>query len=540
MTLCRLGPKTGQGSMESYKLDVGNGEIRLKVEVSTADGTRFNLIKYLTRFDDSGAIPLGNNEPVFTLGKYTMGWSFFDFWPSTMLSNATISIVKAIKVHSQDSKSNAKILETAWTLASFQGEAPIDFYAITRSMGGVLNDGEDVYMFVIKVIVGDSSWFVAHRYREFDALRKYLLAQSPFVTSFQENDARFPRKTLFHSPTVLESRAKALDEFISVYLKDARICRQNSIDAICSFLQLPEHLYEVALAKRLVPPPEPTVTTISAPASSHNASAQPSPARSQNVSQPASAHTSSSSLHILGRPAAPLPAAPSEAATSIDEGDPNIGMGRVSVASFFPGVEERAGTRESISDVNKPAVRKALQVSAPKARLMSAMGEEGMQIIKHGRQGAPKRRSLFISPDGVHLIIQAEDHYKVVKFASITSIRLGTDIDPATPASVLKKIEGEDPEELNKRRSTRRGTLSGVLRGNKDVLFGTATLRRSCDPSKFDKCISFITPNRTVDIECLNVEDLRVLHDTMTEICRHNNTISNKEEIASVRNDDGR
>lgn len=225
-------------SMESYKLDVGTGEIRLKVEVSTADGTRFNLIKYLTRFDDSGAIPLDNNEPVFTLSKYTMGWSLFDFWPSTMLSNANISIVKVIKVHSQDSKSNAKILETAWTLSGFQGEAPIDFHAITRSMGGVLNDGEDVYMFVIKVIVGDSSWFVAHRYREFDALRKFLLAQSPFVTSFQENDVRFPRKTIFHSPAVLESRAKALDEFISTYLKEARICRQNSIDAICSFLQV--------------------------------------------------------------------------------------------------------------------------------------------------------------------------------------------------------------------------------------------------------------------------------------------------------------
>lgn len=319
-------------------------------------------------------------------------------------------------------------------------------------------------------------------------------------------------------------------------------CCLRLIDSLVD-VQLPEHLYDIALQKKLVPAAEPTITTMSAPvSSSHNAIAHPSPTRSQNTSQPTSAHTSSSSLHILGRQAAPLPAAPSEAATSVDEGDPNIGMGRVSVASFFPGVgvEERPVTRDSVSDVNKPAVRKALQVSAPKARLMSVMGEDGMQIIKHGRQGAPKRRSLFISPDGVHLIIQAEDHYKVVKFASITSIRLGTDIDPATPAAVLKKIEGEDAETLNKRRSTRRGTLSGVLRGNKDVLFGTATLRRSCDPSKFDKCISFITPNRTVDIECLSVEDLRILYETMTEICRHNNTISSTEETTSVRNDDGR
>jgi hypothetical protein len=91
-----------------------------------------------------------------------------------------------------------------------------------------------------KVTIGDSSWFVAHRYNEFDILRKFLLAQNPFNKEFQECDNRFPGKLLglAYRRYALESRIEGLNGFLSFYTENSRFCRQNSIDAICAFLQV--------------------------------------------------------------------------------------------------------------------------------------------------------------------------------------------------------------------------------------------------------------------------------------------------------------
>ncbi len=88
--------------------------------------------------------------------------------------------------------------------------------------------------------VSEQSWLVAHRYKEFDALRRFLLLQNPHVNEFKECDAKFPGKVvgLSFRRHALESRAAGLEQFVCFFLENARYCRQNSIDALCSFLKV--------------------------------------------------------------------------------------------------------------------------------------------------------------------------------------------------------------------------------------------------------------------------------------------------------------
>ena len=84
------------------------------------------------------------------------------------------------------------------------------------------------------------TWFVTHRYREFDAIRRFVLNQNPHVASFQDADSKFPGKIvgLGFRPSAMENRIEGLVQFMSFYLENSRYCRQNSIDALCYFLKV--------------------------------------------------------------------------------------------------------------------------------------------------------------------------------------------------------------------------------------------------------------------------------------------------------------
>jgi hypothetical protein len=223
--------------------------VKLQIEITMADGVRFNLVKYLARFDtrefNSHVSQYSSNgntaATAFINTENTLGWKLFDFWPSNILSSTRIKFVKAIKVKTQNVSTNEpmKILETLWSATENQKDT-VDYSTISRHYGGKNSEGEEVVEFIIKVIVGESSWNVAHRYREFDALRKFLLNQNPYTTEFQQIDSKFPGKTLglMIRKNVVEKRVEGLQEYLSYYLTNARFCRQNSIDALCSFLQV--------------------------------------------------------------------------------------------------------------------------------------------------------------------------------------------------------------------------------------------------------------------------------------------------------------
>lgn len=226
--------------------------MKLDLEITTAEGTRLNLVKYLTRLDPkeptkSSHYTTGNNtSSTFINTENTLGWKLFDFWPSTILSNARVKFIKAIKIKTQNAATNegVKILETLWSVNEDQKDN-MDYSSISRHHGGRNSEGEEVVEFMIKVIVGDSSWIIAHRYREFDALRRFLLNQNPFTNEFQQIDNKFPGKTLglIIRKNIVEKRVEGLQEYLSFYLQNARFCRQNSIDALCSFLQVSNNSY---------------------------------------------------------------------------------------------------------------------------------------------------------------------------------------------------------------------------------------------------------------------------------------------------------
>jgi hypothetical protein len=128
-------------------------------------------------------------------------------------------------------------------------------------------------------------------------------------------------------------------------------------------------------------------------------------------------------------------------------------------------------------------------------------------VIKHGRQGAPKTRILTCDDDVTALIIQASDHYKKIPLQEVEAIRLGTDVDPATPADALARLNaaetasvdqsvtGNHPAEAKMKRHSSLRFLGGG--GDKDkVLYGTSILRRTCKPDDMHLCISLIMENR--------------------------------------------
>ncbi len=82
------------------------------------------------------------------------------------------------------------------------------------------------------------TWYVAHRYTEFAVLRSFLMHQNPYIQEFREVDEKFPGKAfgLSFRRGVLERRIEGLGAFLVFFLRNARLCRQTSIDAVCSFL----------------------------------------------------------------------------------------------------------------------------------------------------------------------------------------------------------------------------------------------------------------------------------------------------------------
>lgn len=149
-TIFRMGPKAGQNSKEVYKLEPNNNRIKLSVEISTPEGPRLSLIKYLTRYEE----PIGVSEVAFKNSPNSMGWRLFEFWPSTMLSDTKVSIVQALKVKTQmpANNENTKVVEVVWSRKSGGAEeVNVDLSCISRHFGYHLSDGEEVVEFVIKV-----------------------------------------------------------------------------------------------------------------------------------------------------------------------------------------------------------------------------------------------------------------------------------------------------------------------------------------------------------------------------------------------------
>jgi hypothetical protein len=130
-------------------LDASSNKLKLQVEITADDGTRLNMIKYLTRFDNS-VTP----DVVLKNAVNTQGWRIFDFWPTTTLTNTKITVIKALKIKMQTSSSNenGKTIEALWSRPpSVDDSDDVDLEIISRQLGHQLAEGEEVVEFVINV-----------------------------------------------------------------------------------------------------------------------------------------------------------------------------------------------------------------------------------------------------------------------------------------------------------------------------------------------------------------------------------------------------
>lgn len=167
-------------------------------------------------------------------------------------------------------KHNAIAVENQWQKATPEPESRQPSPPVSDRMFfySPLGDGEtSVTEFVVKVEVGTACWQVAHRYKEFDSLRQFIVQQEYFNTAIKDFcDSKFPGKMIglsFRSGalqqrievletainsqlgmkyTVLSSK-QGLEFFLSHLLSNSGILHPGTVNALLSFLQIPEQLY---------------------------------------------------------------------------------------------------------------------------------------------------------------------------------------------------------------------------------------------------------------------------------------------------------
>lgn len=165
-----------------------------------------------------------------------------------------------------------------------------------------------------------------------------------------------------------------------------------------------------------------------------------------------------------------------------------------------------------------------------------------------GRKGAPKMRILYCdfavtklywSENGIDTDAEITNEVEInkksdaianrsINISDIIEIRAGTDIDPDTSSTALKlaakagvqaavlmlqrreasqiqnsskggKLNNNDGAQLPKRTFTQQlffGSNSNSKESDETLLYGTATLRRTCKPEDLPLCISLILPDR--------------------------------------------
>lgn len=336
------------------------------------------------------------------------------------------------------------------------------------------------------------TWYVAHRYTEFDVLRSFLMHQNPYIQEFKEVDDKFPGKAvgLSFRKNVLERRIEGLGAFLVFFLRNSRFCRQTSVDAVCSFLTVSYFVVAFMLSGRirclsywccfLGQIPE-NLSMLAPPATNRT----PPPVR--DAATAASLTT-----------AAAAAARQQNAATKGTNG-------------AAPGGAGIGADGEEIDN-------------SPEHILWTVLGKKGMVVIKHGksplhkrcfrlialclqllttlrtssgRSGAPKQRTLHCAPDGSLLYWGDKSSYKSVFLDEVQAIRLGLDIDPLTPAHLIpapapatgNSSSAAPPVPPNPKSKHKSLAKSAIL-------YGTETLRRNCKYEDLALCFSLILPTR--------------------------------------------
>lgn len=433
-----LGPKCGQRSQEVYKFNSKTNELNLRLDITTTDGIHLTLMRYFCRYDD--AVP--TNQIAFNHWKKTLGWSKHDFWPSSVLTECNVLIVKVVKLQmtSYFSKQKPAQVETVWKLEAFHDNFELDIGSIPRTHGYRESDSEEILVYVVQVTCQESVWYVAHRYRDFDILKNFFILQNPFNSDFRTAEANFPGKQLGLSyfKSAFETRLKGLGTFLVYFVQNARYCRQNSVDALCSFLQIPEH---IGKWEKPTPPPvsAPKVQSkmifgTSKTASATTSSTTKSTASSNQpvVAEKINEHTTATAANNAVSCASVVSDETKEAQESISvETKPTKPVKRTSFI-FSRNNEKSAVPTTDDTDA-------AFAALSAKEKLHHTLLSKGIRVIKHDRKPGTKRKVLRADPS--FSILYWDTEKKCIPLAGVESIRVGTEIDLVdTPAYLLEEM----------------------------------------------------------------------------------------------------
>jgi len=144
--------------------------------------------------------------------------------------------------------------------------------------------------------------------------------------------------------------------------------------------------------------------------------------------------------------------------------------------------------------------------------LLSLLGDEGILIVKHGRQGSPKSRVLrFSSNSGDPYLSWGTSATKRLHLRDVLSVRKGDDPDPT---------------------QTRADTVGSEETSCSCVLVqGTKNLRRTAKLQELSLCVSLILADRTFDIQCSThsqcdqlYEALKASHPALWVTSRNSNS----------------
>ena len=414
-TILRYGPVSGQKSEEAYHLDDNGEEIRVSVKFVLPDGSKINMVKYLTRL---GNAPL----PIkFKNSIRSYGWAKHDCFSRLAVSNLSVKVLDAFVAITAKDTDEVTVSDEIVDISR-------KFY--TRRYGDYISNGEEitVYEVLVQNKGAGSAWLVQHRYREYLALKQFvdqdvegaLGTHSPFSLP------AFPGKVMGHLSDVQAAmRQEGLESYLTALIMAVAdgYGSHSVVAVLAAFLELPENTIGIMQANA-------TSSTVT--------SMLDGGVTRTNATVNLPAFTSPVPKRVV------TPQVVSELASA---NNANNGDGASGSASGAP--KQRAG---ALKDAKKLSVwmNKVDTNSNAFNQQQFAMDSlhkilcSGVSVIKHGRYGKPKRRILKCDEDVTYLYwIKAKSTYdkhdftKNIYFNHVLDVRKGTDPDRDDPRKVL-------------------------------------------------------------------------------------------------------
>lgn len=267
LSILRMGPEKGQRSLEQYKVNENGNEIRVEVDHVLPEGQALKLVKRLERVPDTPIETI-----IFTTSNLVNHWALPQSHSPSTLRTATLRIVDVIQVVTEGTAVRRKVANlgedergSMIRKSSFSGSPPgspspsmrraslmhqnsgvVALHKSVRRFKGELSVGETIQLYVIEVSSNSFTWRTYSRYREFEAFRQFILMElkdSDLISKLPP----FPPKAMGKlRGKALEDRKNALENFLSFLCSVGGYNALNVVDALSSFLEIPEHTEDVA------------------------------------------------------------------------------------------------------------------------------------------------------------------------------------------------------------------------------------------------------------------------------------------------------